>query len=124
MNYKMIEWQNNRIRVLDQRLLPRETTYREFTDNILPRIKELGYNALQLMGIMEHPYYASFGYHVANFFAPSSKFGTPEELKYLVTDKDRMTYMNGFCRAKAANRYPYYLKEGKLINLIDPAQIP
>jgi ectoine hydroxylase-related dioxygenase (phytanoyl-CoA dioxygenase family) len=40
------------------------------------------------------------------------------------SDKDRMTYMNGFCRAKAANRYPYYLKEGKLINLIDPAQIP
>ncbi|HEY8735054.1 MAG TPA: alpha-amylase family glycosyl hydrolase [Puia sp.] len=59
-------------------------TYREFADNILPRIKEGGYNAIQLMAIQEHPYYGSFGYHVSNFFAPSSRFGTPEDLKYLV----------------------------------------
>jgi 1,4-alpha-glucan branching enzyme len=59
-------------------------SYREFADDILPRIKEAGYNAIQLMAIMEHPYYGSFGYHVSNFFAPSSRFGTPEELKYLV----------------------------------------
>ncbi len=59
-------------------------TYREFADNILPRIKNGGYNAIQLMAIMEHPYYGSFGYHVSNFFAPSSRFGTPEDLKYLV----------------------------------------
>lgn len=59
-------------------------TYREFADNILPRIKEGGYNAIQLMAIMEHPYYGSFGYHVSNFFAPSSRFGNPEDLKYLV----------------------------------------
>lgn len=59
-------------------------TYREFADKILPRIKEGGYNAIQLMAIMEHPYYGSFGYHVSNFFAPSSRFGTPEDLKYLV----------------------------------------
>ena len=59
-------------------------TYREFADNILPRIKNLGYNCVQMMAIKEHPYYGSFGYHVSNFFAPSSRFGTPEDLKYLV----------------------------------------
>ena len=59
-------------------------TYREFTRNVLVRIKKLGYNTVQLMAIAEHPYYGSFGYHVANFFAPSSRFGTPDELKELV----------------------------------------
>ena len=59
-------------------------TYREFTQKILPVIKRAGYNAVQLMAIAEHPYYGSFGYHVSSFFAPSSRFGTPEELKALV----------------------------------------
>lgn len=59
-------------------------TYREFADTVLPRIHKLGYNCVQLMAVMEHPYYGSFGYHVANFYAPSSRFGTPEDLKYLV----------------------------------------
>lgn len=59
-------------------------SYREFAKNILPRIKSLGYNAVQLMAIAEHPYYGSFGYHVSNLFAPSSRFGTPEDLKYLI----------------------------------------
>ena len=59
-------------------------TYREFTERILPVIKREGYNAVQLMAIAEHPYYGSFGYHVSSFFAPSSRFGTPEELKALV----------------------------------------
>jgi len=59
-------------------------TYREFKDYILPRISKLGYNAIQLMAIMEHPYYGSFGYHVSNFFAASSRFGTPDELKDLI----------------------------------------
>ncbi|HEY8400751.1 MAG TPA: alpha amylase C-terminal domain-containing protein [Cytophagaceae bacterium] len=59
-------------------------TYKEFTEKILPRIKDLGYNAIQMMAIMEHPYYGSFGYHVSNFFAPSSRFGNPEDLKELI----------------------------------------
>jgi 1,4-alpha-glucan branching enzyme len=59
-------------------------TFDEFTSNILPRIASLGYNAIQLMAIMEHPYYGSFGYHVSSFFAVSSRFGTPEGLKKLV----------------------------------------
>ena len=60
------------------------TSYNEFTDVLLPRIKKLGYNTVQLMAIMEHPYYGSFGYQVSNFFAVSSRFGTPEELKRLI----------------------------------------
>lgn len=59
-------------------------SYREFTEKILPIIKADGYNAVQLMAVAEHPYYGSFGYHVANFFAPSSRCGTPEELKELI----------------------------------------
>ena len=59
-------------------------TYKEFKENVLPRIKGLGYNAIQLMAVAEHPYYGSFGYHVSNFFAASSRFGTPEELKELI----------------------------------------
>jgi 1,4-alpha-glucan branching enzyme len=59
-------------------------TFREFTDKVLPRIHAGGYNTIQLMAVQEHPYYGSFGYHVSNFFAVSSRFGTPEELKALV----------------------------------------
>lgn len=59
-------------------------SYKNFTKTVLPRIKRLGYNTVQLMAIAEHPYYGSFGYHVANFFAPSSRFGTPDELKELI----------------------------------------
>lgn len=59
-------------------------SYKEFTKNVLPRIKDLGYNCIQLMAIMEHAYYASFGYQVTSFFAASSRFGTPEELKELI----------------------------------------
>ena len=59
-------------------------SYVEFTENVLPRIAASGHNTIQIMAVQEHPYYASFGYHVANFFAPSSRFGTPEELKALI----------------------------------------
>lgn len=59
-------------------------SYASFTRDVLPRIKQAGYNTVQLMAIAEHPYYGSFGYHVANYYAPSSRFGTPDELKALV----------------------------------------
>ncbi len=65
-------------------------TYREFADLVLPRIKQAGYNTVQLMAIMEHPYYGSFGYQVANFYAASSWFGRPEDLKYLVNKAHEM----------------------------------
>lgn len=61
-------------------------SYEEFRRDVLPRIAELGYNCIQIMAIQEHPYYGSFGYHVSNFFAASSRFGTPEELKALIDD--------------------------------------
>ncbi|MBV9850901.1 MAG: alpha amylase C-terminal domain-containing protein [Armatimonadetes bacterium] len=59
-------------------------TFAEFTERVLPRIAALGYNAVQLMAVMEHPYYGSFGYHVSSFYAVSSRFGTPEDLKRLI----------------------------------------
>jgi len=59
-------------------------TYNEFREKTLPRIIKSGYNTIQLMAVMEHPYYASFGYHVSSFFAASSRFGTPDELKALI----------------------------------------
>jgi len=62
------------------------STYTEFKDNVLPRVIDLGYNTIQLMAIQEHPYYGSFGYHVSSFFAASSRFGTPEELKELIDE--------------------------------------
>ena len=65
-------------------------SYREFTEKTLPRIKDLGYNTIQIMAIMEHPYYASFGYQVTNFFAASSRFGRPEDLKKLVDTAHKM----------------------------------
>lgn len=65
-------------------------TYVEFAENILPRIKKLGYNTIQIMAVMEHPYYGSFGYQVSNFFAPSSRFGTANDLKYLINKAHKM----------------------------------
>ena len=61
-------------------------TYNEFRTNVLPRIIADGYNCIQIMAIAEHPYYGSFGYHVSSFFAPSSRFGTPDELKQLIDE--------------------------------------
>ena len=65
-------------------------TYEEFKNNTLPRIKELGYNTIQIMAIMEHPYYGSFGYQVSNFFAASSRYGYSEDLKALINTAHEM----------------------------------
>lgn len=64
-------------------------TYEEFRINVLPRVVAEGYNCLQIMAIQEHPYYGSFGYHVSSFFAASSRYGTPEDLKHLIDDAHR-----------------------------------
>ena len=66
------------------------SSYREFQDNVLPRIKSLGYNTIQIMAIMEHPYYGSFGYQVSNFFAASSRYGTSQELRELINTAHSM----------------------------------
>lgn len=65
---------------------PRVATFDEFRRLLLPRVVRAGYNAVQLMAVQEHPYYGSFGYHVSNFFAVSSRFGTPDDFKRLVDD--------------------------------------
>lgn len=65
-------------------------SYNEFRENVLPRIAREGYNCIQIMAIQEHPYYGSFGYHVSSFFAASSRFGTPDELKQLIDDAHSM----------------------------------
>ncbi len=65
-------------------------TYNEFREKVLPRVAQAGYNAIQIMAIQEHPYYGSFGYHVSNFFAPSSRFGTPDELKQLIDEAHKL----------------------------------
>ncbi len=69
---------------------PAVSSYREFTENVLPRIQELGYNTIQIMAVMEHPYYGSFGYQVSNFFAASSRFGKSSDLKNLINTAHQM----------------------------------
>ncbi|MDR1895273.1 MAG: alpha amylase C-terminal domain-containing protein [Prevotellaceae bacterium] len=66
------------------------STFNEFRKNVLPKIADLGYNMIQLMAIQEHPYYGSFGYQVSNFFAVSSRFGSPDELKRLIDESHRL----------------------------------
>lgn len=68
-------------------------SFQDYIDIVLPRVKALGYNAIQLMAVMEHPYYGSFGYQVTNFFAVSSRFGTPEDFKKLVDTAHGMGIM-------------------------------
>ncbi|MBR6458528.1 MAG: alpha amylase C-terminal domain-containing protein [Bacteroidales bacterium] len=62
------------------------SSFEDFRRDVLPRVIKLGYNVIQIMALQEHPYYGSFGYQVSNFFALSSRFGTPEEFKRLVDD--------------------------------------
>ena len=78
-------------------------TYNEFRENVLPRVIKDGYNCIQVMAIQEHPYYGSFGYHVSSFFAPSSRFGTPEELKQLIDE----AHKNGVALAGDPNQFFY-----------------
>jgi 1,4-alpha-glucan branching enzyme len=61
-------------------------TFEEFTSNVIPMVEKGGYNVIQLMAIMEHPYYGSFGYHVSSFFSVSSRFGTPNDFKKLIDE--------------------------------------
>ena len=100
-DWKVFEWTDRNFRAEDSLFIyeahvgmaqeeGKVGTYREFADYVLPRVKNAGYNTIQLMAIMEHPYYGSFGYQVSNFFAASSWFGKPEDLKYLVNKAHEM----------------------------------
>jgi 1,4-alpha-glucan branching enzyme len=95
-------WQNDRPKANEKPLFiyeahigmsteeERTGSFNDFREQVLPRIAKGGYNAIQLMAIQEHPYYGSFGYHVSNFFAVSSRFGTPEDLKKLIDEAHQM----------------------------------
>jgi 1,4-alpha-glucan branching enzyme len=79
-------WQNTNLRVYECHIgmcgiEPKVHSFTTFKDLVLPKVVEHGYNVIQIMGILEHPYYGSFGYQVSNFFSVSSRFGTPNELK-------------------------------------------
>lgn len=65
-------------------------SYDDFRRDVLPRIARQGFNCVQLMAVQEHPYYASFGYHVTNPFAPASRSGDPEALKALIDEAHGM----------------------------------
>ena len=65
-------------------------SFTHFKDQVLPRIKNLGYNVIQIMGVVEHPYYGSFGYHCSSYFSVSSRFGTPADFKQLVDEAHRL----------------------------------
>ena len=100
-DWKVFEWTDQSFEAEDQLFIyeahvgmaqeeGKVGTYREFAEHVLPRVKRAGYNTIQLMAIMEHPYYGSFGYQVSSFFAASSWFGKPEDLKYLVNKAHEM----------------------------------
>jgi 1,4-alpha-glucan branching enzyme len=59
-------------------------TYSQLAEKLVPYIKEMGFTHVEFMPIMEHPYYPSWGYQITGFFAASSRYGTPQELMYLV----------------------------------------
>lgn len=96
------QWQDQDFKQKDEPLLIYEShvgmagvkegisSFTDYIEIVLPRVQKLGYNTIQLMAIAEHPYYGSFGYQVSNFFAVSSKFGTPEELKRLIDTAHQM----------------------------------
>ena len=90
-------------------------TYKQFEENIIPYIKDLGYNVLQIMAIAEHPYYGSYGYQVSNFFAPSSRFGTPNALKHLI----RTAHANGIAVVMDLVHAHYVGNTTEGLNMID-----
>ena len=92
---KQYSWKNDRVLRRPHPLIyechigmsseePKVASFGEFQRDVLPRVKRLGYDTIQIMALQEHPYYGSFGYQVSNFFAVSSRFGTPDEFKELV----------------------------------------
>ena len=99
------------------------SSYAEFTRDVLPHIAELGYNALQLMAVMEHPYYGSFGYHVSSFFAVSSRFGTPDELKELI-DAAHALGISRAARPRAQPRRAQHARGAQRVRRHRPPVLP
>ena len=96
-------------------LMEGRPTYKPYEENLSPYIKDLGYNVLQIMAIAEHPYYGSYGYQVSNFFAPSSRFGTPDDLKHLI----RTAHSNGIAVVMDLVQGHYVANTTEGLNMID-----
>jgi 1,4-alpha-glucan branching enzyme len=89
--YPKPDWKNKNVKIYETHIgmSGKEEKVHSFTDfknTVIPRVLKLGYNVIQIMGVMEHPYYGSFGYHVSNFFSVSSRFGTPDEFKEMIDE--------------------------------------
>lgn len=90
-------------------------SYKEFEQRMIPYVKDLGYNVLQIMALAEHPYYGSYGYQVSNFFAPSSRFGTPDDLKHLI----RTAHKNGLAVVMDLVHSHFVANINEGLNMID-----
>lgn len=90
-------------------------SYAEFEQRMIPYVKSLGYNVLQIMALAEHPYYGSYGYQVSNFFAPSSRFGTPDELKHLI----RTAHQSGLAVVMDLVHSHFVANTNEGLNMID-----
>ncbi|MEP6990043.1 MAG: 1,4-alpha-glucan branching protein GlgB, partial [bacterium] len=62
----------------------RSLTYREIAPRLAAHVKKLGFTHVELLPVMEHPFYGSWGYQVTGYFAPSSRYGTPDDLRFLI----------------------------------------